>query len=89
MIVSMKKLKENPLMQILLLLGLIAATILFMAVDARFIAPKRITRRTVTLESFQIPHQLDNVSILFFSDLEEMGAEYDASMPDRYSLHGN
>lgn len=70
MIVSMKKLKENPLMQILLLLGLIAATILFMAVDARFIAPKRITRRTVTLESFQIPHQLDNVSILFFSDLE-------------------
>ena len=31
----------------------------------------------------------DRLTELFFSDLEEMAAEYDASMPDRYSLHGN
>ncbi|MBR1408804.1 MAG: leucine-rich repeat protein [Clostridia bacterium] len=31
----------------------------------------------------------DRLTELIFSDLEEMGAEYDALMPDRYSLHGD
>lgn len=31
----------------------------------------------------------DRLTELYFSDLEEMAKEYDASMPDRYSVHGD
>lgn len=70
MIVAMKKLKDNPLMQIFVLLGLIAAIVLFLFIDSNSFAPKRLTKRSETLSSLKIPRQLENVSILFFSDLE-------------------
>lgn len=70
MIEHMKKLKDNPLLQIMILLGLIAGLILFMVIDSRTLAPKRITSRNVTLSSEEIPRQMDDVKILFFSDLE-------------------
>lgn len=67
---TMNKTKENPLTKILLILGLLAAVIIFLVIDSRSFAPTRISRRTERLESEQIPRQLDNVRLLFFSDLE-------------------
>lgn len=66
----MKKFKDNPLMQILVLLGLIIAIALFLYVDSQTLAPKRFTRRNEPLTDVKIPRQMDGVNILFFSDLE-------------------
>ena len=66
----MKKIKDNPLMQIVILLAAIVGIILFLFVDSFEFAPKRITRRNETLADIRIPRQMDDVTILFFSDLE-------------------
>ena len=66
----MKKIKDNPLMQIVILLAAIVGIILFLFVDSFVFAPKRITRRNETLADIRIPRQMDDVTILFFSDLE-------------------
>ena len=55
--------------KILLLLGIILLLTGSMLYDAYYAAPKRITPRYVTLSSESIPEQLDEVTILFFSDL--------------------
>ncbi len=57
------------LTKILLLLGIILLLASSMMYDAYYAAPKRITPRYVTLSSESIPAQLDEVTILFFSDL--------------------
>lgn len=66
----MKKFKDNTLMQILVLLGLITAIALFLFVDSKTLAPKRFTRRNEQLTDLKIPRQMDGVNVLFFSDLE-------------------
>ncbi len=66
----MKKIKDNPLMQIFILLGTIVAIILFLILDSFVIAPKRITRRNETLSNLKIPRQMDGINMMFFSDLE-------------------
>lgn len=60
----------KPLTKIFILLGLIAAIAGFLTYDAFNIAPKRYATRHETLSDEKIPRQLDDINILFFSDLE-------------------
>lgn len=56
--------------KILLVLGLIIGICGALAYDAFYSAPTRYTVRYETLTSQAIPEQMDDISILFFSDLE-------------------
>ncbi len=56
--------------KIVLILAAIALLISLSAYDAFYSAPSRITVRYETLQSIYIPDQLDDVQILFFSDLK-------------------
>ncbi|MBR4161980.1 MAG: metallophosphoesterase [Solobacterium sp.] len=60
----------KPLTKILILLGLIGAIAGFLTYDAFNIAPKRYATRHETLSDEKIPQQLNDINILFFSDLE-------------------
>ena len=55
-------------------IGIVAGLLLFfggvLAYDAFFTAPKRWTIRTETISSIYIPSSLDDLDILFFSDLD-------------------
>lgn len=42
----------------------------FLLIDSFFVAPDRFITRHVTIDNEQIPEQLDNMNILFFSDLK-------------------
>lgn len=42
----------------------------FLLIDSFFVAPDRFITRHVTIDDEQIPEQLDNMNILFFSDLK-------------------
>ena len=42
----------------------------FLLIDSFFVAPARFITRHVTIDNEQIPEQLDNMNILFFSDLK-------------------
>ena len=42
----------------------------FLLIDSFFVAPARFITRHVTIDDEQIPEQLDNMNILFFSDLK-------------------
>lgn len=42
----------------------------FFLIDSFFVAPDRFITRHVTIDNEQIPEQLDNMNILFFSDLK-------------------
>ena len=66
----MNEIYEKPLTRIVILLCIIVSIIIFLMVDARFIAPRRFTVRHETLSSAKIPEQLDGMKILYFSDLE-------------------
>ncbi len=70
--------KLRIIKRILIVLILIALLSLALAYDAFYKAPSRYQVRYETLESVFIPDQMDNVSILFFSDLD-----YGTFMDDR------
>ena len=65
---------DNPklriIRRILIVLALIAALSLALVYDAFYKAPSRYQVRYETLESVFIPDQMDNISLLFFSDLD-------------------
>ena len=42
----------------------------FLLIDSFFVSPARFITRHVTIDNEQIPEQLDNMNILFFSDLK-------------------
>ena len=42
----------------------------FLLIDSFFVAPDRFITRHITIDNEQIPEQLDNMNILFFSDLK-------------------
>ena len=56
--------------KIFILLGLIALIILFLYYDANHIAVSRFSRRYQELSSEKIPEQMNDINILYFSDLE-------------------
>lgn len=56
--------------KVMFIVVIILALIAFMLVDSFFISPSRFVTRRETLESEQIPEQLDEMNILFFSDLD-------------------
>lgn len=61
---------KKILIRILLILVLISGIGLSLYYDAWYAAPSRYSIRYETLSSVFIPDQMDNVSILFFSDLD-------------------
>ncbi|MCR5795495.1 MAG: hypothetical protein K6G61_09180 [Solobacterium sp.] len=56
--------------KIFILLGLIALIILFLYYDANHIAVSRFSKRYQELSSEKIPEQMNDINILYFSDLE-------------------
>lgn len=60
----------KPLTKIFILLALIAGFCGFLAFDAFNIAPRRYTVRYEDLSAETIPQQMNDINILFFSDLE-------------------
>ncbi len=70
MMIDMDNQKNRIIARILIVLIMIALLSLALVYDAFYRAPSRYQVRYETLESVFIPDQLDNVSILFFSDLD-------------------
>ncbi len=56
--------------KILGIIVIILALVAFLLIDSFFVAPTRFTKRTETISSEKIPEQLDNMNIVFFSDLK-------------------
>lgn len=56
--------------KILLTIFCILSITAFLLIDSFFVAPDRFITRHVTIDNEQIPEQLDNMNILFFSDLK-------------------
>ena len=55
------------------ILGIIVVLLsltIFLLIDSFFVAPTRFTKRTESISSEKIPEQLDEMKILFFSDLK-------------------
>ena len=73
--------KKSPT-KILSVIVIILAIIAFVLVDSFFIVPNRFVTRRETLKSEEIPEQLDDTNILFFSDLD-YGAFMDESRLDK------
>ena len=70
MINDMENQKNRIIARILIVIFIIASLSLALVYDAYYRAPSRYQVRYETLESVFIPDQLDNISILFFSDLD-------------------
>ncbi len=61
---------QKLIIRILLILALLICTSAVLAFDAFYTAPSRFTTRYETISSIYIPDQLDDVNILFFTDLD-------------------
>ena len=49
---------------------IVLAIVAFLLVDSFFIAPSRFVTRNEIIENEQIPEQLNNMNIVFFSDIK-------------------
>ena len=61
---------QKLIVRILVILALLICTSAALAFDAFYSAPSRFTTRYETISSIYIPSQMDDVNILFFSDLD-------------------